>query len=405
MKKTIESKRHTASVFRRKDGEGRETGNYFISYFLDGKRYTESLGTDDEKRADERATIILDAIASGAKAKEIEERQKAKEEKIEKVRYDAIKILDEYFKNSDERKAITNSNERYTIEAFLKEFPNKAINEFQTSDVKEYLNKRYPKDKTSPVSFNGALGAIKRFFAFAVDENYIPNAMNPAPLRKDDTNKARFIKKRKVHDSAPKSFTNQEYIAIEKASAGHYLFPFIATARYCGLRLQELIHLEWTDWDIEKRHINIRNKPHLGFSVKNYQERQVPISSELLDKMLPYIKREGFCFPKANSERYGEQGPREAMIAIFKKAGIKKATDGGIRGAFHRFRHSFGAACAEKGIPFQTIKAWMGHHSITVTEIYATFAPKYHPDIERINIGEPETPTAQTTAKEAVLVR
>ena len=39
-------------------------------------------------------------------------------------------------------------------------------------------------------------------------------------------------------------------------------------------------------------------------------------------------------------------------------------------------RNTFGTVCASEGLPLRTIQQWMGHASITTTEIYASFMPR-----------------------------
>ena len=41
-----------------------------------------------------------------------------------------------------------------------------------------------------------------------------------------------------------------------------------------------------------------------------------------------------------------------------------------------QMRNTFGTVCAAEGIPLRTIQQWMGHASITTTEIYASFMPR-----------------------------
>ncbi|GEM_PF-4404312 len=118
----------------------------------------------------------------------------------------------------------------------------------------------------------------------------------------------------------PRFFTDDKYLRIEKAAEGHPLYPMIVTARYTGLRLRELIHLEWQDFDWEKKIVRVENKPQYGHTVKNYQVRVVPVSDELTDKLLPYIKREGICFPVYNTvEKYSGEGSKRSIKNIFGK--------------------------------------------------------------------------------------
>lgn len=61
-----------------------------------------------------------------------------------------------------------------------------------------------------------------------------------------------------------------------------------------------------------------------------------------------------------------------AMRKRFKRA-LARAGLREVR--FHDLRHSFGTAMAATGVPMRAIQAWMGHASITTTEIYADYSP------------------------------
>ena len=63
----------------------------------------------------------------------------------------------------------------------------------------------------------------------------------------------------------------------------------------------------------------------------------------------------------------------------------------------HRFRHSFGHACADAGYDIDTVRQWMGHHSTSVTQIYfrgrkyaATVDPFARKTAEVISIDKTE---------------
>lgn len=226
----------------------------------------------------------------------------------------------------------------------------------------------------APKTFNDALTAVRRFFRPAVQQKRIPQ--NPCD----------GIRYKKVPQTLPRFFTDEEYQRIEKAAEGLPVYPMIVTARYTGLRLGELLTLEWQDFDWERKLVRILNKEKFGFTVKNYQVRVVPISDELRDKLLPYIKKEGICFPtyrgKNAGSKYAVNGPKRMLKRVFKEAGIEKRKKIG----WHDFRHTFASRLVQNNVPIYKVSKWLGHSSLEVTQIYAHFQPVYDEDIEKLSL-------------------
>lgn len=158
--------------------------------------------------------------------------------------------------------------------------------------------------------------------------------------------------------------------------------PGVVTARYTGLRLSELLHLEWQDFDWGRKLVRVLNKPKFEHTVKNYQTRVVPISDELREKLLPYIKTEGLCFPGPNGTPYYHEGPRKLIRRIIDKSGVRE----GRRMGWHEFRHTFASRLAQEGISLYKICKWLGHADFKTTQIYAHFAPIYDQGIEKLSI-------------------
>jgi integrase len=42
---------------------------------------------------------------------------------------------------------------------------------------------------------------------------------------------------------------------------------------------------------------------------------------------------------------------------------------------FHDLRHTFGTRMAAAGVPMRTLQEWLGHGSVTTTQIYADYSP------------------------------
>ncbi len=330
---------------------------WYVSYYFNGKRHVKSLKTTDSKLA---RLLKKETEVRLEKGINNETRQKSVE-----------LFLEEYKQVIAHRKHLTNENELYCINHFIKTTNKKTINSFNAQDIYNEL-KKY-EDKAAN-TYNNVLGSIKRFFKVAIQKGYIlKNPCEGIPFKK-------------IPEALPHFFTDEEYLKIEQAAKMHHLYPMIVTARYTGLRLRELIYLEWEDFDWEKKIIKVLNKPRYAHTVKNYQARIVPLADELRNKLLPYIRKEGICFPsKSNikySKPYSEQGPKRSLKEILKNAKISLKR----RIGWHEFRHTFASHLVQKGVQLYKISKWLGHSSLDVTQIYAHFAPLYDQEIEKLSL-------------------
>jgi integrase len=56
----------------------------------------------------------------------------------------------------------------------------------------------------------------------------------------------------------------------------------ILLALKCGLRDQELMHLEFSDINFTERTLRVQGKPRWNFRVKTHEQRFVPIPDDVL---------------------------------------------------------------------------------------------------------------------------
>lgn len=358
-----------ATIFRREGSR-----NWYISYFTgkmrlgkDGRlrpeRVTESLGTSDE------------TLAKQEKRRRELELETGSHRRAEKSRM--REVLELYKKNKADRGQRTNKEEFYVLDRFAGACGNRLLSEVKEEDILAFLGTYQSKSR---VTFNNVLGAIRRFFRFAIKRRKLNQVDDPTlPI-----DRKRTVAKRVTF------FTDEEYSRIERAAAEHPLFPMIATARYAGLRLGELRHLEWEDFAWDKREIAVRNKPNYGHTVKTYQERVVPLPEELTYKLLPFKKTAGFCFPipygRDAGKIYGPQGPRRPLKKILKTASVHVEGEG-----WHKLRRTYGSRLVQEGVDIYKVSRWMGHSSVKVTEKHcAELAPKYDRDIEKLSLNHPD---------------
>ncbi len=332
---------------------------WYVSYVDAGRQIVKSLKTADEK------------LARFLK-KEYEVKIKRGEVKGER-RISVEFFCKEYLEDVSYRKKSTNVADYCRVKEFLSHHGKKTINSINRDDIQSYL-RRF--EEMSPKTYNEAIGIIKRFFRPAVEREYI--LKNPAD----------GFHRKKVPQSLPRFLTDEEYMMLENLSVDAGIFPIVATARYTGLRLAELLHLEWQDFDFERKLVRVLNKPQFGHTVKNYQVRVVPISEELKEKLAPYIRQKGLCFPAPSGGPYNHEGHRRFIRRIIDQSKLRE----GRRMGWHDFRHTFASRLAQQGVSLYKICKWLGHADFKTTQIYAHFAPVYDNDIEKLTIVPTEAP-------------
>ncbi len=169
------------------------------------------------------------------------------------------------------------------------------------------------------------------------------------------------------------------------------------TAGMTGLRQGELLALRWRDIDFASGRIRVRRnyvRGHWGAPKSKRGVRSVPMVSRLQAELRRHHKISPYQGPDdlvlAHSET-GEVLDHSMLVKRFKET-VKKAGVGqfeqvrGINGnetvrvltRFHDLRHSFGTRMATGAVPMRTLQHWMGHRSISTTEIYADYAPSDH---------------------------
>lgn len=140
----------------------------------------------------------------------------------------------------------------------------------------------------------------------------------------------------------------------------------IVFAYNTGMRLSEIVFLEWTSINLNKKIITVGSE---RFVTKSKKVRQIPMNDtvhQLLISIRPTEKQNRkYVFGKTASMHYTSDFFSKKYKEAFKKTGIK--TDY----CFHSLRHGFASRLAQLGVPIITISKLLGHSSISTTMIYS----------------------------------
>lgn len=223
--------------------------------------------------------------------------------------------------------------------------------------------------------------AISTFCNFLADAGALPG--NPA---------AGLVLPR-IPKRVPNFLDEDDLAEALRLAAGARIGNEVALAVNTGLRMSELQRLAWADVNLEARVLLVR-------VAKGGQPRQVPLNEAAIAALTNQARRTGrhaYVFPGGRVTRSGQAGrgtwdrggPRGrdwwlSALAPLQEAipAFRLARKGSTGRGWHLLRHTFASRLAQAGVDLKIIGEWMGHRSVTTTEIYAHLQPCYDRRIE-----------------------
>lgn len=174
-------------------------------------------------------------------------------------------------------------------------------------------------------------------------------------------NPAKKISREKESRERTRFLSPEERQALLKAckeSENPYLLTFVVLQLSTGCRYNEIRHLKWTDVDLNKGKITIRES-------KNGDMRSIPVlgyALELLRQLASNQSSLGYLFPSQGKSRPLDL--RRAYRTAIRRADLKD-----YRG--HDARHSYATEMLAQGLSLGEIGHLLGHKSVSMTRRYA----------------------------------
>lgn len=234
----------------------------------------------------------------------------------------------------------------------------KKINDISALDI-ENLKQLLADDKGhKPKTVNNTLTALKTALQCAVDFEIIEKIPKIRKLK---------VLKRKVEYLDPDEVVRLLAVAREEPS----WYAFILLAVTSGMRLGELLALQWGDIDLKRKEVTIRRTNwhgHIG-TPKSNAERIIPLTDlavSALNKQRHLIG--DFVWYYDDKNPIQEYHARAALKRIRRLSGLRHF-------GFHMLRHTFASICVMEGIPLPSVQELLGHASIEMTMVYAHLSP------------------------------
>ena len=176
------------------------------------------------------------------------------------------------------------------------------------------------------------------------------------------------IKKPKVSNDKIKLFSEEEickilsYFTVRDNFTKLRNYAIVCTLLSTGVRRSELLAMS----DINSSSINV-----LG---KGRKLRILPISASLKAVLKPYLveRNKIACCPQLFITRDGTALGKDGLRAIF----TRLSNNTGVKISTHKFRHTYATMALSNGLPIHNLQYFLGHSSVSTTQIYLHHADK-----------------------------
>lgn len=231
--------------------------------------------------------------------------------------------------------------------------------------------------RLAPATVNGSLTCLSSAFTYFVDSQWL------------EKNPCHGVERIESPDAIYRWIQTREEITKLLLHCHGELRDIVAVALATGMRLDEILHLQWADVEIDRRLIAV-HRGRQG-TVKSGKARRIPILDTILSLLRERaIKRGGaeLVFP-------GKSKITKGTIAsnVRSKPGVQGAYKRALRQAgldpllrFHDLRHSFASHWVLDGGDIFRLSKILGHSSVALTQkVYAHLSPDaWEQDYKRV---------------------
>jgi integrase len=239
---------------------------------------------------------------------------------------------------------------------------------------------------TSPIMTRKVMTTLGTLISDARERGFVANNVVQDLLRGRKgkrTNEMRHKGKLKVGVDIP---TPEEVGAIINAAPPRWR-PLFVVAAFAGLRASELRGLRWTDVDLNKNELQVRQRADrfrkIGPPKSRAGSRTVPFGKYVANA----LKEWKLACPKGELDLVFPNGSGKVeYLSNIIKRGLRP-TQSKYTG-MHVFRHFYASWCISRNLPPKVIQECMGHSSITITfDRYGHLFPRKN-DSQEIDAAE-----------------
>jgi integrase len=321
---------------------------FLIEWRESGHRKREAAGEtpSEAQEAQRRKRLELEARATGLTVTDPEDEAKAEALPLTKTIDDFLKDIKTF------RKKLTWQKYDYVLNLFAEHAaPKSDARDITAEDVKGFLAWRKSKGFDPGTTLYTDRVILHNFFGRLKIDNPVKEVPKLAKFRKRPV---------AYPDADLKKFFG---------ACSDWDRAFFALLLATGLRKGEMQTLEWSDLDLARRRVTVTAKPQYGFTPKDWEERTVPLTAEVV-RILKKHKKEStsvlvFASPLKPAQLASPAYLHDRCKYVADLAGLNKE-----EWHLHRFRDTAATRWLRAGIDVRTVQAWLGHESLATTQKY-----------------------------------
>ncbi len=251
------------------------------------------------------------------------------------------------------------------IKHLSKFFGDKYLGQIRSGDVQAYIDARIrqPKQKANPPKKGPATAGTIRPRTVNIEANTLSAIFREAVKRGlVDNNPVRGVRKLPEENIIVRYLSADEDRRLVEACSPS-LLPIVTLALHTGMRLGELLHLEWKDVDFEQRLIRVK-------LTKSHRTRYLPMNVRVVETLKGVPRRPDielvFWNPIRGKHWAWTHGP--GWQKAIRLSGVKEFR-------FQDLRHTFASRLVQAGVSIKVVQELLGHSNVATTMRYAHLAP------------------------------